>query len=59
MGLHPDAKLQFVEDAYIREKKFEEQMKRTDDMMDLSMLQRRKPKPPMMDPQVWLLKDGN
>lgn len=55
VGLHPDTKLQFVEDAYIREKKLEEQMKND----DIKIPPHRKPKPLMMEPQVWLLKRSN
>ncbi|KAL1550101.1 hypothetical protein AAHA92_18109 [Salvia divinorum] len=51
VGLQPDTKLEFVEDAYIRGKKFEQQMKKIE-TSEFSMRPLRPPKFPMMEPQV-------
>ncbi|KAG6426964.1 hypothetical protein SASPL_111203 [Salvia splendens] len=51
VGLQPDAKLEFVEDAYIRGKKFEQQMKKIE-TSEFNMRPLRPPKFPMMEPQV-------
>ncbi|KAH6771308.1 DENN domain-containing protein [Perilla frutescens var. hirtella] len=51
VGLHPETKLEFVEDAYIRGKKFEQEMKRTE-YIDFNMQQLRQPKFPTLEPQI-------
>lgn len=55
MGLQPDTKLEFVEDAYIRAKKFEQQMKKIE-TTEFSMRPLRPPKFPMMEPEVGCLR---
>lgn len=51
VGLQPDTKLEFVEDAYVRGKKFEQHMKKIE-TSDFSMRPLRPPKIPILEPQV-------
>ncbi|KAL0370419.1 UNVERIFIED_CONTAM: hypothetical protein Sangu_0360000 [Sesamum angustifolium] len=51
VGIHPDAKLEAVEDAFIRKKKWEQEMERTE-TVDFDMRKRRQPSFPTLDPQV-------
>ncbi|XP_011083072.1 uncharacterized protein LOC105165685 [Sesamum indicum] len=51
VGIHPDAKLEAVEDAFIRKKKWEQEMERTE-TVDFDMQKRRQPTFPTLDPQV-------
>lgn len=53
-GLQPDANLEAVEDAFVKKKKWEQEMARTE-MLDFNMLQYRRPTLPILEPQVWLL----
>ncbi|KAK4408181.1 DENN domain-containing protein 5B [Sesamum angolense] len=53
VGIHPDAKLEAVEDAFIRKKKWEQEMERTE-TVDFDMRKRRRPSFPTLDPQVKL-----
>ncbi|KAI3461001.1 hypothetical protein Pfo_017664 [Paulownia fortunei] len=50
-GLGPDAKLQVVEDAFVRRKKWERGMEKTE-MLDLNMREHRRPTFPTLEPQV-------
>ncbi|KAL0418603.1 UNVERIFIED_CONTAM: hypothetical protein Sradi_1273800 [Sesamum radiatum] len=51
VGIHPDAKLEAVEDAFIRKKKWEQEMERTE-TVDFDMRKRWQPSFPTLDPQV-------
>ncbi|KAL2470591.1 DENN (AEX-3) domain-containing protein [Abeliophyllum distichum] len=50
-GLQPDANLEIVEDAFVKKKKWEQEMARTE-MFDFNMLQYRRPTLPTLEPQV-------
>ncbi|CAA2998147.1 Hypothetical predicted protein [Olea europaea subsp. europaea] len=50
-GLQPDANLEAVEDAFVKKKKWEQEMARTE-MLDFNMLQYRRPTLPILEPQV-------
>lgn len=52
MGLHPDANLEVVEDAFARRKKWE---KERCEFPDLKMLQQQKPAEPTLEPQVYYI----
>lgn len=54
IGLHPDANLEDVEDAFARRKKWEVQLE-TSDMVDFRMLSNCGPSVPSLEPQVCLL----
>lgn len=54
VGLHPDANLEDVEDAFARRKKWEVQLE-TSDMVDFRMLSNCGPSVPSLEPQVCLL----
>ncbi|XP_057438466.1 uncharacterized protein LOC130730467 isoform X2 [Lotus japonicus] len=49
VGLHPDANLEVVEDAFARRKKWE---KERCEFPDLKMLQQQKPAEPTLEPQI-------
>ncbi|XP_059300813.1 uncharacterized protein LOC132053034 isoform X1 [Lycium ferocissimum] len=51
VGLHPDANLEDVEDAFARRKKWEVQLE-TSDMVDFRMLSNCGPSVPSLEPQV-------
>lgn len=51
IGLHPDANLEDVEDAFARRKKWEVQLE-TSDMVDFRMLSNCGPSVPSLEPQV-------
>ncbi|KAM3373771.1 hypothetical protein P3S68_012485 [Capsicum galapagoense] len=51
VGLHPDANLEDVEDAFARRKKWEVQLE-TSDMVDFRMLSNCGPSVPYLEPQV-------
>ncbi|CAN4098113.1 unnamed protein product [Withania somnifera] len=51
VGLHPDANLEDVEDAFARRKKWEVQLE-TSDMVDFGMLSNCGPSVPSLEPQV-------
>ncbi|KAJ6711062.1 hypothetical protein OIU74_011843 [Salix koriyanagi] len=50
-GLHPDANLEKVEDAFAREKKWESDMEKSD-LLDFKSMQRRAPSFPTLEPQI-------
>ena len=50
-GLHPDANLEVVEDAFARRKKWELEMANSE-ILDVKMLQHREPSIPTLEPQV-------
>ncbi|KAG8370845.1 hypothetical protein BUALT_Bualt13G0025700 [Buddleja alternifolia] len=50
-GLRPDANLEAVEDAFVRRKKWEQEMASTE-TLDLNMRQNRRPTFPTLEPQV-------
>ncbi|KAL5796436.1 hypothetical protein ACOSQ2_001256 [Xanthoceras sorbifolium] len=50
-GLHPDANLESVEDAFARRKKWESQMMKSE-VLDVRMLQHRGPQVPNVEPQI-------
>ncbi|XP_021893737.1 uncharacterized protein LOC110811521 [Carica papaya] len=51
VGLHPEANLEAVEEAFAKRKKWEMQMARSE-MIDFKMLQHRGPSLPMLEPQI-------
>ncbi|XP_011024803.1 PREDICTED: uncharacterized protein LOC105125853 [Populus euphratica] len=50
-GLHPDANLEKVEDAFAREKKWESDMEKSG-LLDFNSMQRRAPSFPTLEPQI-------
>lgn len=50
-GLHPDANLEIVEDAFARRKKWEMEMEKSE-ITDFRKLQHRGPSHPALEPQV-------
>lgn len=50
-GLHPDASLEIVEDAFARRKKWEMEMEKSE-ITDFRKLQQRGPLHPALEPQV-------
>ncbi|KAK1559708.1 hypothetical protein Q3G72_017478 [Acer saccharum] len=50
-GLHPDANLESVEDAFARRKKWESEMTKSE-VLDVRMLQHRGPPVPTLEPQI-------
>lgn len=50
-GLHPDANLEKVEDAFAREKKWESDMEKSE-LLDFKSMQRRAPSFPTLEPQI-------
>ncbi|KAL6968131.1 hypothetical protein U1Q18_033934 [Sarracenia purpurea var. burkii] len=51
VGLHPDANLEIVEDAFARRKKWELEMEKYE-MIDLKLLQYQDPSFPTLEPQI-------
>lgn len=51
VGLHPDANLEVVEDAFAKRKKWELQMANSE-ILEFKMLQHRAPSIPTLEPQV-------
>ncbi|GMP90540.1 hypothetical protein CsSME_00041616 [Camellia sinensis var. sinensis] len=54
VGLHPDANLDVVEDAFAKRKKWESEMQKYE-MMDIKLRQYRGPSFPTLEPQILLL----
>lgn len=50
-GLHSDANLEVVEDAFVRRKKWESEMAKSE-LIDSKLLQNRGPSFPTLEPQV-------
>ena len=53
VGLHPDANLEVVEDAFAKKKKWERKEMEKSEFVDFKKLQQQGPPVPTLEPQVW------
>ncbi|RAL43437.1 hypothetical protein DM860_012578 [Cuscuta australis] len=52
VGLHPEANLKAAEDAFAKKKKWELELEKSHDMVDIRMPSRRAPSLPSLEPQI-------